>query len=60
MKLKNSMIALVFSVFAATSLASSGLEGQQDLILHATVHGEAGARWSDSLNLVRPEAIVSG
>ena len=29
MKLKNSMIALVFSVFAVSSLASSGLEGQQ-------------------------------
>ena len=28
MKLKNSMFALVFCVFAATSLASSGLEGQ--------------------------------
>ena len=28
MKLKNSLIALLFSVFAATSLASSGLEGQ--------------------------------
>ena len=29
MKLKNSIIALVFSVFAASSLASSGMEGQQ-------------------------------
>lgn len=29
MKLKNSMIALIFSVFAVSSLASSGLEGQQ-------------------------------
>ena len=29
MKLKNSMIALVFSIFAASSLASSGMEGQQ-------------------------------
>jgi peroxiredoxin len=28
MKLKNTIIALVFSVFAASSLASSGLEGQ--------------------------------
>ncbi len=28
MKLKNTMIALVFGVFAASSLASSGLEGQ--------------------------------
>jgi peroxiredoxin len=28
MKLKNTMVALVFSVFAASSLASSGLEGQ--------------------------------
>jgi len=28
MKLKNSVIALVFSVFAASSLASSGMEGQ--------------------------------
>ena len=29
MKLKNSIIALVLSVFAASSLASSGMEGQQ-------------------------------
>ena len=29
MKLKNTIIALVFSVFAASSLASSGMEGQQ-------------------------------
>ncbi len=29
MKLKNTMIALIFSVFAVSSLASSGLEGQQ-------------------------------
>ena len=29
MKLKNTVIALVLSVFAASSLASSGLEGQQ-------------------------------
>ena len=29
MKLKNAMIALVFSIFAASSLASSGMEGQQ-------------------------------
>jgi len=29
MKLKNSIIALVFSIFAASSLASSGMEGQQ-------------------------------
>ena len=29
MKLKNSMIALVFSIFAASSLAASGMEGQQ-------------------------------
>ncbi len=29
MKLKNTIIALVFCVFAASSLASSGLEGQQ-------------------------------
>jgi peroxiredoxin len=28
MKLKNTIIALVFSVFAASSLASSGMEGQ--------------------------------
>ncbi len=28
MKLKNAIVALLFSVFAATSLASSGLEGQ--------------------------------
>ena len=28
MKIKNSIIALVFSVFAASSLASSGMEGQ--------------------------------
>ena len=28
MKLKNTIIALVFSVFAASSIASSGLEGQ--------------------------------
>ena len=28
MKLKNTIVALVFSVFAASSLASSGLEGQ--------------------------------
>ncbi|MDJ0749749.1 MAG: TlpA disulfide reductase family protein [Woeseiaceae bacterium] len=28
MKLKNAIVALIFSVFAATSLASSGLEGQ--------------------------------
>ncbi len=28
MKLKNSLIGLVFSVFAASSLASSGMEGQ--------------------------------
>ena len=29
MKLRNTIIALVFSVFAASSLASSGMEGQQ-------------------------------
>ena len=29
MKLKNSIIALVFSIFASSSLASSGMEGQQ-------------------------------
>jgi peroxiredoxin len=29
MKLRNTLIALVFSVFAASSLASSGMEGQQ-------------------------------
>jgi len=29
MKLKNSIIALVLSIFAASSLASSGMEGQQ-------------------------------
>ena len=29
MKLKNSIIALVFSIIAASSLASSGMEGQQ-------------------------------
>ena len=28
MKLKNTVVALMFSVFAASSLASSGLEGQ--------------------------------
>lgn len=29
MKLKNSIVALVFTVFAASSLASSGMEGKQ-------------------------------